>query len=630
MRKSLKKILTYKKELALRSDIGLIAAVTSEDIDKRIAAATIALERTNKIELYEEQIYCAKMLLNNGCCEMSTGEGKTLAIAIAALAAVKPVHVATVSDFIAVRDYTMITMAAKALSITVGVSTEHCADKESIYSNNIVYTSARTHVFDSFREIESFRYNLAILDEIDFVLIDNAVSSFGMSEKEDRENCTINEFEKLYSMFNDIVDKLNPLQEDKQIINNRPYSFLEGVIDFTYNIEHGQAVLTDYGISKICTSTHGTPSPICRFVTESLIQAKFVLTKNEDYIIDKKTNRIVWINKANGTQTENSVREFYTQFAVEFINSCDHSGIQHFDKYTTYQEFYSKFNMVCGTSGTVKECADELSTCYGMTYTRIPNHFESLRIDNEYVVLEDIKCISRYIESLQPCKCLVICQSEKLALSMHTMLKTVSNVSLILSSTISNINMDEMFLSDFVISTILLGRGIDIDITQELSVVIVGNIFSSRVIRQIVGRTGRQGKAGQTFKVTCNELIFKEFGKKLPLRRLKEKSRDLLETEKLHRIATFTSIRLYNSAISMFNAIRVEMDTPLLQKICELSKNNFNNCYLQIQCKLGTPIIESAELKLELMIKLMGLTSLEKSELITKFYQIILDYVTLQ
>ena len=105
------------------------------------------------------QLLAAAALLDNHMAEMATGEGKTLAIglaaAVAALAGV-PVHVVTANDYLAARDAAQLTPLFAALGLRVvalvDAAEQPPAQRRAAYAHDIVYATAKDLAFDFLRD----------------------------------------------------------------------------------------------------------------------------------------------------------------------------------------------------------------------------------------------------------------------------------------------------------------------------------------------------------------------------------------------------------------------------------------------------------------------------------------------
>ena len=121
--------------------------------------------------------------------EMKTGEGKTLVATLSAFLNALTghgVHIITVNDYLAKRDAEWMGKIYKFLGLTVGCLTSETPDEDrkKIYESDIIYGTNNEFAFDYLRDNMKFNledmcqrsFNYAIIDEVDSILIDEALS----------------------------------------------------------------------------------------------------------------------------------------------------------------------------------------------------------------------------------------------------------------------------------------------------------------------------------------------------------------------------------------------------------------------------------------------------------------------
>jgi preprotein translocase subunit SecA len=137
---------------------------------------------------YDVQLLGVMALLAGKVAEMATGEGKTLAAAIAAYGHVRqgngPVHVLTVNDYLARRDAQWMEPVYTLLGLSVGWVNEGSTHEErhAAYAKDVTYASVSEAGFDFLRDqlvtdvADRVQRPLttAIVDEADSILIDEA------------------------------------------------------------------------------------------------------------------------------------------------------------------------------------------------------------------------------------------------------------------------------------------------------------------------------------------------------------------------------------------------------------------------------------------------------------------------
>src|SRR6201997_733594 len=160
----------------------------SDDIAQFLAIAREAAERTTALRPFDVQLLGALRMLAGDVIEMATGEGKTLAGAIAAAGyalAGRNVHGVTINDYLARRDAEWMGPLLEAMGLTVGWITAESTseDRRAAYGCDVTYASVNEIGFDVLRDqlvtdvadLVSPNPDVALIDEADSVLVDEAL-----------------------------------------------------------------------------------------------------------------------------------------------------------------------------------------------------------------------------------------------------------------------------------------------------------------------------------------------------------------------------------------------------------------------------------------------------------------------
>ena len=136
---------------------------------------------------FDEQIVAALAMDEGAIVEMQTGEGKTLAAVMpAALNALagRGVHVLTFNDYLARRDAEWMGPVYQGLGLSVAFVQQGMAraDRQQAYRADVTYVTAKEAGFDHLRdhlvrnvsELVHRPFHLALVDEADSILIDEA------------------------------------------------------------------------------------------------------------------------------------------------------------------------------------------------------------------------------------------------------------------------------------------------------------------------------------------------------------------------------------------------------------------------------------------------------------------------
>jgi len=146
--------------------------------------------------LYDVQLMGALALYEGKIAEMGTGEGKTVvAVLPACLRALsgKKVHIATVNDYLALRDCTWMSPVFRFLGVSVDCVLSHTPDAErrQAYKADVVYGNNYEFGFDYLRDNMKSKLEdrvqgkleYVIIDEIDSILMDEATTPLIISNK---------------------------------------------------------------------------------------------------------------------------------------------------------------------------------------------------------------------------------------------------------------------------------------------------------------------------------------------------------------------------------------------------------------------------------------------------------------
>lgn len=183
-----------------------------EDLEDVLPIAYALVKEATKrfhpehIVYHDVQLFGGIALFYGDVAQMQTGEGKTItAILPAYLQALKGngVHVVTSNDYLATRDMNTLKGIYEGLGLSVGLVTEKrdsnleddISNRKKSYACDVTYGSGNAFVFDYLRDNNVSDINavvgrdkpgVAILDEVDVILINDAMIPYIMSSSSDR------------------------------------------------------------------------------------------------------------------------------------------------------------------------------------------------------------------------------------------------------------------------------------------------------------------------------------------------------------------------------------------------------------------------------------------------------------
>ncbi|MBD3184416.1 preprotein translocase subunit SecA [Candidatus Poribacteria bacterium] len=176
---------------------------------------------------FDVQLIGALAMYNGNIAEMGTGEGKTLAAVFPtsmwALSG-KKVHIATVNDYLALRDYEWMAPVYRFLGLSVGCVLQFMDDTErrEAYLCDIVYASNYELGFDYLRDQVKAdpekkvqdKLQYVIIDEIDSILMDEATTPMIISGSSEYESDSLyQDFHSFWRLKPAVEYILNKQQE---------------------------------------------------------------------------------------------------------------------------------------------------------------------------------------------------------------------------------------------------------------------------------------------------------------------------------------------------------------------------------------------------------------------------------
>lgn len=467
-------------------------------------------------------------MLDGYFIDVKTGEGKTIVIGAYCLIAEKPIHVITVNNYLAEEAVRQLGGIYSSFGISFGVLSEDDFMSSADMTSDIIYGTAASFAFKyivkRYQRDINYKLNTAVVDEADYVLIDNATSAFsvGISDGEvdvsayDRYLLLANFVEVIHEMFAraDIIElNYDEVQEWNSLENtltntvfiNKTLKF----IDFTQDIQ-------DY-VLNISQDYDLEPSEALAFMY-GIVNAYYIYRKNIDYVV--KDNKIILVDRHNGRLLPNSKHDMYLNLSLLLKETAfQPEQTKNIGKIAN-QVYFLKYENVIGLSGSLLPVTDEISNIFNTSVIEIPKNKPS-KINKKYHFVKDknkelLNIIKQNIENEKAT--LIICKSDKDAENVSTFLISQNFEVTLFNNTIEESIKEEDVVSSagenkkITVSTLLFGRGTDITPDNDdtvLSVIMYEEFGCERANTQITGRTGRQGRDGDThILVALDDEIF--------------------------------------------------------------------------------------------------------------------------
>jgi preprotein translocase subunit SecA len=508
------------------------------DIDAGLAALTEAAHRSTGLRPFTVQIAATLGLQQGTLVEMATGEGKTLAAALAAVLASwigRPCHVITVNDYLAARDEADFRKFFQICGVRSGVVTAgmkpgqrregYLADVTYVASKEILADFLRDRLILGKRHQPARRYvyannrgdrkraqqlvmrgvHSAIVDEADSVLIDEAVTPLIISRQCKNESLL-----------------------DASRIAHRIADSLVRDLHYKIRARYKEVELLPEGEDEIasrCDELEGMWRGQARreeLVRQSLTAREFFKLDSQYVVNDDK---VVIVDEFTGRLMPMRTWQHGLHQAIEAKEGIDVSHPSETLARLSFQRFFRLFRALSGMTGTAKEAAKELWEIYDLPVLQIPRNRPCQRQDQP----------DRIFQTADEKWDAVVAEIAGVhAVGRPILVGTRSvGASELLAARLEALELDHVVLNArnhqqeaqiiagagelgrITIATNMAGRGTDIRLGKGvvelggLHIVATERHESGRIDRQLFGRSGRQGDPGsaQAFVSVEDELI---------------------------------------------------------------------------------------------------------------------------
>lgn len=497
--------------------------MTSKATAQALGFASACAEETLSVIPRETQLLAAAILLDQRLAEMATGEGKTLALALAAAVAAlagMPVHLVTANDYLAARDAALLAplYAALGLSVTALPAKETPGSNDearrAAYQHDIVYATARDLAFDFLRDrlMQATQFDagsepthppqplmrglcMALLDEADSILLDEADVPLILSRE------VLPQADRRAFLW-------QALTIARQLASGH---------DFTVHASERNVTLTPAGMTRIALLTDSLKGPWKQprdrqeAITVALI-GLHACRRNEHYVV--RNDAIELLDEITGRVAQGRVwsRGLHTIVALkEGLRPPNDTDTM---AQITFQRFFQRYWRIGGMSGTLFEARRELQAVLGTTVVRIPldlpcrrKHLPPRRFNNaESRWAEVCKQAARLQTAGRPVLIGTDSVADSLALSKKLRAAGITHrvLNALQDTNEAAIIAEAGRSGQITVATRMAGRGTDIKLDTAaraaggLHVLSCQNNPSYRVDRQLAGRAGRHGDPGSS------------------------------------------------------------------------------------------------------------------------------------
>jgi len=505
---------TFKNRVADGENIQAI-------IPDGFAVVREASKRVLHMRHFDVQLIGGLVLTEGNISEMPTGEGKTLVASLPSYIRAlegKGVHVITVNEYLAQRDYDQIGQIHRFLGLSVGINLPMMQPeaKQLAYKADITYGVGTEFGFDYLRDNMAGDhsqkvqrpYHFAIIDEVDSVLVDEAKTPL-------------------------IVAGKMAANADLHMISARLAKRFVKERDYDFDDETKATSLTDIGIEKV-EKAFGIENlyelehqSLFHYVIQA-VRAHVMFELDVDYIV--KEDKISLVDMFTGRIMDGRTLSDGLHQAIEAKEGVTITEENKAQAQVTIQNYFRMYPLLCGMTGTAKTQEKEFREVYGMEVLQIPTNRPRIRIDHTDLIFEKID--QKYVAVANEVKkrhitgqpVLVgttsILQSETVAAYLK---KEGLDFQLLNAKSVEQ----EVYLisqagqmNQITVATNMAGRGTDIVLGEGVAE--VGGLFvlgtekheSRRIDNQLRGRSGRQGDPGESqFYLSLEDDMFKRFAK---------------------------------------------------------------------------------------------------------------------
>lgn len=485
---------------------------------------------------YDEQLMGGIYLHYGYAAEMATGEGKTL---VATLPSVlngfthRGVYVMTVNNYLSQRDYEITRPIYSFLGLTtdcIEIKPDSSDYKKEAYKADIVFGTCSTFIFDylfdhlalSPDDCVMQRHNFAIIDEIDSILIDEAVTPHIVGGGKYYNKG------KLYKKYFPIVKELIEDQDRYEVNSQGEFAkFTFNGIEWLKNkveIPSLYDILREYEIQDFESLSNEEKESFknkieIQNILNHILNALIVFQRDVDYLVEN--NRVKIIDSNTGRIKEKSRWQHGLHTAIEVKENVEIQYDSDSIAVISLKNYFKLYNSICGMSGTIMSVKDELLEIYGIKSEVIPTHKPCIRNDQplrvyKTEILKDEELMQYIIKNKSKGRPSLVCSSsvmkseilEKKLLEKGLQFNTLNAKTIKGEATIIAKAGDG---DTITIATSVAGRGTDIKPSNEAlengGLVVIGSDYfeSTRVEKQLRGRTGRQGNPGTSVFFTSLE-----------------------------------------------------------------------------------------------------------------------------
>ncbi|WP_217924787.1 hypothetical protein [Miltoncostaea oceani] len=486
-------------------------------VDAAIALAAEAARRTIGLEARSGQILCALAAAEGEIAQMDTGEGKTLAaaLALAAHACQRTTHGITANTYLSHRDAREMAPAYRLLGIEVSHLDARMSPsaRAAAYRADVVYGTLSEFSFDHLGDAisndlgERVQRGLgfALVDEADAVMIDEATAPLAITRRESTGSSATIALSRVVA------------------------TLVEGE-DYVVDRAGNTVVPTPEGIDKVeealTASVYDGGGDLAGGLAAAL-RAEALLVRDVHYLVTDQRVRI--IDGLTGRVQGSKTWAHGIQQAVEAKEGLILSPAARPLATMTVQGFLGAYEVLGGMAGTARQEREEIERVYGSGVVEVAPHQPRIRVDQPDLIYRDdrsrLRAVIAEVRRLRALgrpvlvgtPSVTVSESVSHALGWEGIPHNVVNA--------RDVGREARVIAEagrsrqVTVATNMAGRGVDIICSPEaleaggLGVIGVGRHPARRQDDQLIGRAGRQGQPGSSiFLISAEDALVRDFG----------------------------------------------------------------------------------------------------------------------
>lgn len=515
------------------------------ELTEALAVAAQAAQRTVGLTASIPQLMAALAMADGYTVQLAPGEGKTLAVAMAAILQAwdaRPCHVVTANDYLAARDAKLMQglftlCGCSAASVTQELPREQVGPA---YACDIVYATAPQLLADFLRDqlllggaqspVQRRLWRLrggaggqpvmrglysAIIDEADGVLIDEATTPLIIASPQS-----------------------NPLMVRATCAARELVEQMERDRHYRVHVQEGQDVrLTPEGedwldeVAGELPEFWQTPDRRENLICMALL-ARDVFQRDRHYVVQQ--GRVVIVDENTGRLMPDRSWSHGIHQAIEAREGLELTDPSQTAARMTFQDFFRRYHVLSGASGTLQGIAGELWSTFGLLTLRLAPRVPSrLRTGERHVFRDREGKLAALVQEVGRLhgEGLPVLVGTRRILDSEAIAERLAEAGVDCEVLNAKKHAEEAEIvaragatGCVTVATNMAGRGVDIAVDAGsieaggLHVILSERHDAGRIDRQLEGRTARRGEPGSTEAILSLEDPLLELAPRGPVR----------------------------------------------------------------------------------------------------------------